>query len=76
MEDRRERLKTSAVSRYVPPMLDAKLRAWWWHRQGLDGSLAGKTPAEVLERAGWARSTPEREERGEQPRRQGSGINQ
>ena len=34
----------------------AKLRAWWAHRQGLDGSLAGATPAEVLERAGWARS--------------------
>lgn len=34
----------------------AKLRAWWSHRQGLDGSLAGATPAEVLERAGWARS--------------------
>jgi hypothetical protein len=37
-------------------MSDAKLRAWWWHRQGLDGSLRGKTAAEVLERAGWARS--------------------
>ena len=33
-----------------------KLRAWWWHRQGLDGSMAGKTAAEVLKRAGWARS--------------------
>ena len=33
-----------------------KLRAWWSHRQGLDGSLAGATPAEVLDRAGWARS--------------------
>jgi hypothetical protein len=33
-----------------------KLRAWWWHRQGLDGSLAGASPAEVLERTGWARS--------------------
>jgi winged helix DNA-binding protein len=32
------------------------LRAWWWHRQGLDGSLAGATPAQVLERSGWARS--------------------
>jgi hypothetical protein len=32
------------------------LRAWWAHRQGLDGSLAGKSPAEVLEAAGWARS--------------------
>jgi hypothetical protein len=32
------------------------LRTWWWNRQGLDGSLAGKTAAEVLERAGWARS--------------------
>src|SRR5690242_9517236 len=32
------------------------LRAWWWHRQGLDGSLRGASPAEVLERSGWARS--------------------
>ena len=34
----------------------AKLRAWWAHRQGLDGSLIGATPAEVLDRVGWARS--------------------
>ncbi|NUS72122.1 MAG: hypothetical protein HOQ05_01820 [Corynebacteriales bacterium] len=33
-----------------------KLRAWWWHRQGLDGSLMGATCPEVLERSGWARS--------------------
>lgn len=33
-----------------------KLRAWWFHRQGLDGSLRNATPAQVLERAGWARS--------------------
>jgi hypothetical protein len=33
-----------------------KLRAWWAHRQGLDGSLDGKPAAEVLERTGWARS--------------------
>ena len=33
-----------------------KLRAWWFHRQGLDGSLAGSPPAEVIARAGWARS--------------------
>jgi hypothetical protein len=38
-------------------MVDAsKLRAWYAHRQGLDGSLEGKSSAEVLERAGWARS--------------------
>ncbi len=38
-------------------MIDAsKLRAWYAQRQGLDGSLEGKSPAEVLERAGWARS--------------------
>ncbi len=37
-------------------MDEAKLRAWWSHRQGLDGSLDGKSAAEVLERAGWARS--------------------
>ena len=34
----------------------AHVRAWWWHRQGLDGSLVGATPAEVLTRTGWARS--------------------
>ena len=32
------------------------LRAWWWHRQGLDGSLDGAAPAEILARTGWARS--------------------
>ncbi len=32
------------------------LRAWWAHRQGLDGSLAGADPAAVLERSGWSRS--------------------
>ncbi|HUQ82848.1 MAG TPA: crosslink repair DNA glycosylase YcaQ family protein [Gemmatimonadaceae bacterium] len=37
-------------------MKESKLRAWWSHRQGLDGSLRGKQPAEVLERAGWSRS--------------------
>jgi Winged helix DNA-binding domain len=34
----------------------AKLRAWWWRKQGLDGSLAGASAAEVLARSGWARS--------------------
>lgn len=37
-------------------MDQAKLRAWWSHRQGLDGSLQGKSPAEVLTISGWARS--------------------
>jgi hypothetical protein len=32
------------------------LRAWAWHRQGLDGSLAGRSSSEVFARAGWARS--------------------
>jgi len=35
---------------------DARLRAWWAHKQGLDGSLAGSSPAEILARTGWARS--------------------
>lgn len=35
---------------------DEKLRAWRSHRQGLDGRLAGRTPAEVLAESGWARS--------------------
>jgi len=37
-------------------MDDATLRAWWFHRQGLDGWLSGTSPAEVLKRTGWARS--------------------
>lgn len=35
---------------------DANLKAWWSHRQGLDGSLTGLTPAEILEKVGWVRS--------------------
>ncbi len=37
-------------------MNDAKLRNWWWHRQGLDGSLIDAAPGEILEQSGWARS--------------------
>lgn len=37
-------------------MKEHTLRAWWSHRQGLDGSLAKASPARVLERSGWARS--------------------
>jgi len=37
-------------------MKDSKLRAWWSHRQGLDGSLRGKSPEQILERCGWSRS--------------------
>ena len=33
-----------------------KLRAWWWHRQGLDGGLHSADPAQTLRRSGWARS--------------------
>jgi hypothetical protein len=33
-----------------------KLRAWWFQKQGLDGSLDPASPADVLQRAGWARS--------------------
>lgn len=32
------------------------LKAWWSHRQGLNGELAGAGAAEVLEKTGWARS--------------------
>ncbi len=37
-------------------MEQSKIRAWWAHRQGLDGTLTGKTSAAILEHAGWARS--------------------
>lgn len=37
--------------------MDASLlQSWWAHKQGLDGSLESASPAEVLERTGWARS--------------------
>jgi hypothetical protein len=36
--------------------MDAKIRAWWSHQQGLDGSLAGQTAREVLKQTGWSRS--------------------
>jgi hypothetical protein len=34
----------------------AKLRAYWFRKQGLDGSLAGQESQTVLSRSGWARS--------------------
>ena len=37
-------------------MDESKLRAWWSQRQGLDGSMQGKSAAEVLARTGWTRS--------------------
>ena len=37
-------------------MDQSKIRAWYAHRQGLDGSMDGKSAAEVLGRTGWARS--------------------
>ena len=37
-------------------MDDERLRAWWSHRQSLDGGLKGSTEADVLEETGWARS--------------------
>jgi hypothetical protein len=33
-----------------------RLRAWWSHRQGLDGSWFGSSAEQVLRQAGWARS--------------------
>ncbi len=37
-------------------MDEETLRAWWWHRQGLDGGLAKCSAGAVLARTGWARS--------------------
>lgn len=37
-------------------MDETKLRAWWSHRQGLDGRLADRAASEVLDQCGWARS--------------------
>src|SRR5690348_13198104 len=40
----------------MKPRPEDKLRAWWSHRQGLDGRLAGAAPEGVLAETGWARS--------------------
>jgi hypothetical protein len=37
-------------------MQDEKLRAFWSHKQGLDGSFSGRSAAWILSTAGWARS--------------------
>lgn len=37
-------------------MNDSLLRAWWAHRQGLDGSSSGQSAATILATTGWARS--------------------
>jgi hypothetical protein len=37
-------------------METSTLRAWWAHKQGLDGSYAGKSAGDVLANTGWARS--------------------
>jgi Winged helix DNA-binding domain len=52
-------MTTEPVTTSQPPAetLTAELlRAWAWHKQGLDGSLTGCTAEEVFSRAGWARS--------------------
>src|SRR6185437_9297544 len=36
--------------------MDAELRAWWSHRQGLDGSLMGQSAREIVNKTGWSRS--------------------
>ena len=33
----------------------ARIRAWWSHKQGLDGSLAGGQAGAILQRSGWVR---------------------
>ena len=41
----------------APELLTPELlRAWAWHKQGLDGTLQGADAADVLTTAGWARS--------------------
>lgn len=54
-----EPLTAATASANVPPartLTPERLRAWAWHKQGLDGSLTGSTAEQVFARAGWARS--------------------
>lgn len=36
--------------------MNSKVRAWWWSKQGLDGSLRGQSPSTCLAKSGWSRS--------------------
>ncbi|TAP43763.1 hypothetical protein EYS21_12680 [Arthrobacter sp. S39] len=46
-----------SVQAPAPQLLTPELlRAWAWHKQGLDGTLQGADPADVFTTAGWARS--------------------
>ncbi|AOT05454.1 DNA glycosylase AlkZ-like family protein [Arthrobacter sp. U41] len=52
-------LTTQPLTANAPPartLTPERLRAWAWHKQGLDGSLAGCTSEQVFARGGWARS--------------------
>lgn len=52
-------LSTQSLTANTPPagsLTPERLRAWAWHKQGLDGSLTGYTAEQVFARAGWARS--------------------
>src|SRR6476620_11186734 len=52
-------MTTEPMTVQLPPaesLTPERLRAWSWHRQGLDGSLAGCPAEQVFARAGWARS--------------------
>ncbi|MEO5993361.1 MAG: crosslink repair DNA glycosylase YcaQ family protein [Arthrobacter sp.] len=52
-------LSTQPPPANTPPagiLTRERLRAWAWHKQGLDGSLTGCTAEQVFARAGWARS--------------------
>jgi hypothetical protein len=54
-----DRMTIEPTTANVPPagtLTPERLRAWAWHKQGLDGSLAGCTAEQVFARAGWARS--------------------
>jgi len=50
----RERLARAEVDVVNAELV--KLRAFWAHKQGLDGRLLGKSASFVLEETGWARS--------------------
>jgi hypothetical protein len=47
---------SAAPLEFATALTPELLRAWAWHRQGLDGTLEGRTAQEVLASAGWARS--------------------
>src|SRR5258708_29177532 len=49
-------VESTSCNHFASQSVEDEFRAWYSHRQGLDGSLSGAAPEEVLAQTGWIRS--------------------